>query len=116
MVRIPDPAERRKVGPDVSLDQPLGGEDETHTLLDVLPSEPPRQRDLFLRDKLQAFGRSLEGPDATYFRDRWLTDGPKTNAEIGEALGLKKAQVDKIERRVLRRAGIYLRGLGITAP
>jgi RNA polymerase sigma-32 factor len=116
MVRIPNAAERRRAGPDLSLDQPIGSEDDTYTLLDVLPSEPAAQRDLFLRDKLHVFGRSLAEPDATYFRERWLTDGPKSNAEIAEGLGLKKAQVDKIERRVLRQARGYLYGLGISSP
>ena len=111
--------QKRMSAPDASLDAPLGGDDDgaARTRLDLLrddASELPEQtvaRNEFqalLREKLDVFAQDLEGREETIFRERWLTEDPKTLQEIGDQYGISRERARQIEKRLLGRLRIYL--------
>ncbi|HEY1555257.1 MAG TPA: RNA polymerase factor sigma-32 [Kofleriaceae bacterium] len=110
--------ERRLAAPEASLDAPVGhGEDDgARTRLDYLPSEDDRpdravansEFAQLLRGKLEAFALTLEGREQTIFRERWLTDEPKTLQEIGDKYQVSRERARQLERRMLDRLKKYL--------
>jgi len=117
--------EQRLESPEVSLDAPLRAEEsEGRTFLDVMAgadrSRPDAQVEgsefgALLRQKLEAFGATLEGREATLFHDRLLRDPPCTLQEIGERYGISRERARQIEERLLQRLRAYLqRELGDT--
>ncbi|HTR55733.1 MAG TPA: RNA polymerase factor sigma-32 [Kofleriaceae bacterium] len=110
--------ERRLAAPEASLDAPIGGgeDDGTRTRLDYLPSDDERpdravaqsEFSELLRSKLEAFAQTLEGREQTIFRERWLTDEPKTLQEIGDKYQVSRERARQLERRMLDRLKKYL--------
>jgi RNA polymerase sigma-32 factor len=112
--------EKRLSAPDASLDAPMpGGEDDgaARTRMDFLPNEegdrPDRQvaQSQFtelLRGKLEGFADTLEGREATIFRERWLTDAPLTLQQIGDQYGITRERARQLEKRLLGRLRKYL--------
>jgi RNA polymerase sigma-32 factor len=110
--------ERRLEGSDVSLDAPLGRDDATGaTRLDVLPSEAASRPDVrveseqfraLLRAKLEDFAVGLEGREEVLFRERWLTDTPRTLQEIGDRFGISRERARQLEKRMLDRLRHHL--------
>lgn len=93
----------------VSLDVPIGGEDE-ETLEEIVPDSAaplPEQealRELFREELLEMVGR-LPERDARVLRMRYGLEGaaPQTLAEVGMALGISRERVRQLERRALQR-------------
>jgi RNA polymerase sigma-32 factor len=112
--------EKRLSAPDASLDAPMpGGEDDggARTRMDFLPNEesdrPDRQvaQSQFtelLRGKLEGFAQTLEGREATIFRERWLTDAPLTLQQIGDQYGITRERARQLEKRLLARLRKFL--------
>jgi RNA polymerase sigma-32 factor len=110
--------ERRLAAPEASLDAPIGTSDDggERTRLDYMPSEDERpdravansEFSQMLRDKLEAFANTLEGREQTIFRERWLTDEPKTLQEIGDQYQVSRERARQLEKRMLDRLKKYL--------
>jgi RNA polymerase sigma-32 factor len=111
--------DQRLSAPDASLDAPMNTDDEggARTRMDYLPNEesdrPDRQvaqsqfQEL-LRSKLERFADTLEGRDATIFRERWLTDSPLTLQQIGDRYGVTRERARQLEKRMLTRLRKFL--------
>jgi RNA polymerase sigma-32 factor len=116
--------EKRMAAPEASLDAPVSSEDDgSRTRLDYLPSDEGRPDQVveqsefssLLKDKLETFAKTLEGREQTIFRERWLTDTPKTLQEIGDAYGVSRERARQLEKRLLGRLRKYLEAeLGTT--
>jgi RNA polymerase sigma-32 factor len=112
--------EKRLSAPDASLDAPMpGGEDDgaPRTRLDFLPNEEGERPDRqvaqsqfqeLLRGKLERFADTLEGREATIFRERWLTDAPQTLQQIGDQYGITRERARQLEKRLLSRLRKFL--------
>jgi RNA polymerase sigma-32 factor len=108
---------QRLDGSDMSLDAPLSRDEEGgRTRLDALPS-PGGRPDVeaeqgefraLLREKLEIFAKTLTGREETLFRDRWLTDSPRTLQDIGDEFGISRERARQIEKRLLDRLRGYL--------
>lgn len=116
--------EKRMAAPESSLDAPVASDDDgSRTRLDYLPSEDERpdrvveqnEFSALLRDKLERFASTLQGREQTIFRERWLTDTPKTLQEIGDEYGVSRERARQLEKRLLGRLRKYLEAeLGTT--
>ena len=112
--------ERRLAAPEASLDAPLGTADDggERTRLDYMSSEDGGDRPdrvvansefaQLLKGKLEAFANTLEGREQTIFRERWLTDEPKTLQEIGDQYNVSRERARQLEKRMLDRLKKYL--------
>jgi RNA polymerase sigma-32 factor len=109
--------EKRLEGSDLSLDAPIGRDDDaTRTRLDTIPSTMSRpdvaaeagEFRTILREKLEIFAQGLEGREQTLFRDRWLTDSPRTLQEIGDQFSISRERARQLEKRLLDRLRKYL--------
>ncbi|HSN28979.1 MAG TPA: RNA polymerase factor sigma-32, partial [Kofleriaceae bacterium] len=110
--------ERRLAAPEASLDAPLGASEDggERTRLDYMPSDDERpdravansEFSKMLKDKLEAFAKTLEGREQTIFRERWLTDEPKTLQEIGDQYNVSRERARQLEKRMLDRLKKYL--------
>jgi RNA polymerase sigma-32 factor len=101
---------------ELSLDQPIG-EDQEHTLLDVLPShqEPAdeqladHQLKTLFRAKLAEFIKTLEERDEDILRNRILSDQPLTLDDLGAKYGITKERTRQLEARIINRLRDYLK-------
>jgi RNA polymerase sigma-32 factor len=109
--------DKRLSSPEASLDQPIGSDDDgARTRLDYLPSDDERPDRVveqsefseLLKSKLELFAQKLEGREQTIFRERWLTENPKTLQEIGDAYGVSRERARQLEKRLLGRLRKYL--------
>jgi len=110
--------ERRLAAPEASLDAPLGSNEDggERTRLDYMPSDEDRpdravansEFAQLLRGKLEAFASTLEGREQTIFRERWLTDEPKTLQEIGDQYNVSRERARQLEKRMLDRLKKFL--------
>jgi len=103
--------------PEASLDAPMSSDDDgARTRMDFLPSDEARpdraaeqaEFSQLLKDKLEKFADDLEGREQTIFRERWLTDAPKTLQEIGDQYGVSRERARQLEKRLLTRLRKYL--------
>jgi RNA polymerase sigma-32 factor len=110
--------EQRLAGRDLSVDVPIGEEDEA-TMLNFLPDSkqtPEEQfaetqyRDL-LRDKMDQFGKTLKDKELVIYRERLLNEEPLTLREIGEKYGISRERVRQIEERVKKKLKSYLKDI-----
>lgn len=101
---------------ELSLDQPIG-EDQEHTLLDVLPShhEPAdeqladHQLKTLFRAKLAEFIHTLEERDEDILRNRILSDNPLTLDDLGEKYGITKERTRQLEARIIKRLRDFMK-------
>ncbi len=110
--------EKRMSAPDASLDAPMGTDDDgARTRMDFLPDEdsvrPDRrvansQFNELLRDKLDTFGKTLQGREETIFRERLLNDSPLTLQEIGDRYGVSRERARQLEKRLLGKLRKFL--------
>ncbi|HEY7217151.1 MAG TPA: RNA polymerase factor sigma-32 [Candidatus Binatia bacterium] len=110
--------EQRLASRDLSVDVPIGDEDEA-TMLNFLPDNkqtPEEQfaetqyRDL-LRDKMEQFAKTLKDKELVIYRERLLNEEPLTLREIGEKYGISRERVRQIEERVKKKLKSYLKGV-----
>ena len=109
--------EKRMAAPEASLDAPMSSDDDgSRTRMDFLPSDEERpdraaeqaEFSTLLKDKLEKFAGDLEGREQTIFRERWLTDAPKTLQEIGDKYGVSRERARQLEKRLLTKLRKYL--------
>ena len=110
--------ERRLAAPEASLDAPVGTSDDgaERTRLDYMPNDEDRpdrvvansEFSQMLRTKLEKFANTLEGREQTIFRERWLTDEPKTLQEIGDQYNVSRERARQLEKRMLDRLKKFL--------
>jgi RNA polymerase sigma-32 factor len=110
--------ERRLGSAEMSLDAPVGGDDEGggRTRLDLVqggtrPDAQVEGREFteLLREKLEAFGAQLAGREKTIFDERMLNDSPLTLQEIGEKYAISRERARQIEARLKVKLEKYLR-------
>lgn len=116
--------QKRLSSSDVSLDAPLYigdgsssptsyGEqfsDERQASVEVELSQ--KQIRAMFEEYLEEFEKTLEGRDLEIFRERILSDSPKTLQEIGEGYGVSRERARQIEARILRRLEKFVREKG----
>ncbi|MCK9522205.1 MAG: RNA polymerase factor sigma-32 [Proteobacteria bacterium] len=109
--------EQRMGADDLSLNAEIGNADgRALTRQDTLPApgvlaDEQLDRALFddeLRFQLERFGQSLEGKEALIFRQRLLSETPRTLQEIGDDFSISRERVRQIEKKVLIRLRSYL--------
>jgi RNA polymerase sigma-32 factor len=109
--------EKRMAAPEASLDAPMSSDDDgARTRMDFMPSDEARpdhaaeqaEFSTLLKDKLETFAKQLEGREQTIFRERWLTEDPKTLQEIGDQYGVSRERARQLEKRLLTRLRKYL--------
>jgi RNA polymerase sigma-32 factor len=102
---------------DVSLDDPLGGDDSSSTLLDrMTDARDTRADDAFesvelstiLRQQLQNFGEALGERDAAVFRERLIAEDPRPRKEIASRFSLSRERIRQIEKRLLERFRVFI--------
>ncbi len=106
--------EQRMSGRDVSVDAPVGANEEG-TMLDFLSSEETPEATVAdahyqkaVAEKMREFGETLDGKDRTIYEKRLLAEDPMTLQEIGEQYGISRERVRQIEERLKRRLREYL--------
>jgi RNA polymerase sigma-32 factor len=110
--------ERRLGHGEMSLDAPLGKDDEGgRSHLDLLESARETRPDVraeggefraLLRAKLDEFQKTLRGRELTIFQERLLTDTPKTLQEIGESYGISRERARQLEKRLTDKLKKFL--------
>ncbi len=109
--------DRRLSGSDLSLDAPIGdGDGKPTTRMDLMPSNNARVDDVLagaeisgmVRDKLEAFGRTLINKEAAIFQDRLMHDEPATLQEIGDRYHISRERVRQIEKRLQDKLRVFL--------
>jgi RNA polymerase sigma-32 factor len=107
--------EQRLASRDLSVDVPLGGDDEA-TLLHFLPDDKQTPEEQFaetqyqelLREKMASFASTLKDKELVIYRERLLNEEPLTLREIGEKYGISRERVRQIEERVKRKLKTFL--------
>jgi RNA polymerase sigma-32 factor len=111
--------ERRLGSGELSLDAPLGRDEEggaTH--LDLLESPGETRPDVaaegdefrqLLREKLEAFEKTLHGREQTIFHERLHAESPLTLQEIGERYNISRERARQLEKRLTVKLREYLR-------
>jgi RNA polymerase sigma-32 factor len=108
--------EQRLASRDLSVDVPVGDDDET-TMLNFLqdtkqtPEEEvadTQYREL-LRDKMEQFAKGLKDKELVIYRERLLNEDPLTLREIGDKYGISRERVRQIEERVKKKLKSYLK-------
>ena len=107
--------EQRLASRDLSVDTPIGNDEEA-TLLNFLPDDKQGPEEQFaetqyrelLREKMEAFAKSLKDKELVIYRERLLNEEPLTLREIGEKYGISRERVRQIEERVKRKLKSYL--------
>jgi RNA polymerase sigma-32 factor len=110
---------------DVSLDDPLGGDDSSATLLDRLADprlEPVDstfesvQLHRILKEEVDRFGNELGERDAAVFRERLVAEEPRPRKEIAVRFSLSRERIRQIEKRLLERFRTFIApSLGLAA-
>jgi RNA polymerase sigma-32 factor len=107
--------EQRLGSRDLSVDMPIGGDDEA-TLLHFLPDDKQSpeeqvaetQYQQLLREKMELFAQGLKDKELVIYRERLLNEEPVTLREIGEKYGISRERVRQIEERVKRKLKSFL--------
>lgn len=102
---------------EVSLDQPLTQDNDSGTLLDILPSqEAPADEQLaslqlrrLFRNKLAEFSKTLPERDEDILRNRILSETPLTLEDLGRKYGITKERTRQLEARLIDRLRDYIK-------
>ncbi|MEM7138090.1 MAG: RNA polymerase factor sigma-32 [Myxococcota bacterium] len=103
---------------DASLDAPVGtSEGRSVARVELLPSDGQQFDDVLAEaelgdqftTKIQEFGTTLEGKEATIFEKRLVAEEPKTLQALGDEFGVSRERVRQIEKRLLKKLKEYLR-------
>ncbi len=107
--------ERRLGQGELSLDAPVSRDDDggaSHLdMLDAGGAARPEGGEFraMLREKLEKFAATLRGRELTIFRERLLTDAPKTLQEIGDSYNISRERARQLEKRLVTKLKAYLR-------
>ncbi|UJR80131.1 RNA polymerase factor sigma-32 [Sandaracinus amylolyticus] len=109
--------DRRLGAGELSLDAPIGHADgkptsriDTMAALDSPADELLASAELedLLTGKIREFGQTLKGKEDVIFRERLMSDEPKTLQELGEQFGVSRERVRQIEKRLQGKIRAYL--------
>jgi len=108
--------EQRLAGRDLSVDVPIGDDDEA-TMLSFLRDTKQTPEEEFaetqyrelLRDKMEQFAQTLKDKELVIYRERLLNEDPLTLREIGEKYGISRERVRQIEERVKKKLKTHLK-------
>ncbi|MBN1654612.1 MAG: RNA polymerase factor sigma-32 [Deltaproteobacteria bacterium] len=101
--------DRRLAAGDLSLDAPIKKSDEgSKSRVDLLREESKdvddiladEQIGMILREKLEVFGRTLNGKEEQIFNQRLISEEPRTLQELGDEFGVSRERVRQIEKRL----------------
>ena len=62
-----------------------------------------------MRDRLDAFGKTLDGRERILFRDRLIAERPKTLEEVGARFGVSRERARQVESQLRERLKEYLK-------
>jgi RNA polymerase sigma-32 factor len=109
----------QRLGPDeVSIDAPVGDDGDTTRGDRILPASgfPAADERLaseelkrLFRDKLEAFGKTLEGKEKFIFEKRLTADEPMTLQDIGTHFGFSRERARQIEAALVNRMREFVR-------
>jgi RNA polymerase sigma-32 factor len=109
--------DRRLSAGEVSLDAPVGAADGKPTSrIESMPSGDTgadvqlaegELNDL-LSEKIHEFGRTLKGKEEIIFKERLMSEEPKTLQELGDQFGVSRERVRQLEKRLQNRIKAYL--------
>jgi len=97
---------------DLSLDDPLGGDESSATLLDRLAdtridaadsSLETAELHAIVREEVDRFRSELDERDAIVFRERLIAEEPRPRKEIATRFSLSRERIRQIEKRLLER-------------
>ena len=102
---------------EVSLDQPLTQDNDSGTLLDILPAqEAPADEQIasfelrrLFRRKLAEFSKTLPERDEDILRNRILSETPVTLEDLGRKYGITKERTRQLEARLIGRLRDYIK-------
>ncbi len=102
---------------ELSLDQPIGKDQEEGTFLDLLPAPAPRvdeavahkELKLLFRKKLGEFSKTLDERDEDILRNRLLSETPLTLEEIGRKYSITKERSRQLEARIIKRLRDFMK-------
>ena len=101
---------------EVSLDAPLGPEDDTR-MGEAIPDAGSNPEETtsrlewrnFAHDKIEQFAATLKDKELEIFRTRLLAEDPPTLQEIGARFGISRERVRQIESRLKGRLKEFLK-------
>jgi len=109
----------QRLGPDeVSIDAPVGDDGDATRGDRILPASgfPPADERLaseelkrLFRDKLEAFGKTLDGKEKFIFEKRLTADEPMTLQDIGTHFGFSRERARQIEAALVNRMRDFVR-------
>src|ERR1041384_5421214 len=110
--------EQRLASRDLSVDVPIGDDDEG-TLLNFLqdskhtPEEQIAESEYreLLRNKMEQFANTLKDKELVIYRERLLNEDPVTLREIGGKYGISRERVRQIEERGKKKLKTYLKDI-----
>jgi RNA polymerase sigma-32 factor len=102
-------------GGDLSLDAPLNDE-SSESFAEHLPAQMPRIDDALadeeyqtlLKQKFDKFSKTLRPRELTVFRERLVTEEPKTLQEIADQFGVTREAIRQLENKIVRRLKGFL--------
>jgi len=110
--------QQRMDRPDLSLDAPLDDEDPDRAGVDLLQAPGALRPDVAaerrefgarLRERLEAFGKTLDGRERILFRERLMSERPKTLDQVGARFGVSRERARQVESHLRERLRDYLR-------
>jgi len=108
--------EQRLAGRDLSVDVPIGDDEEATMLSFLQDSKQTPEEEIaetqyreLLRDKMEQFAKGLKDKELVIYRERLLNEDPLTLREIGEKYGISRERVRQIEERVKKKLKAYLK-------
>ena len=109
--------DRRLASGEASLDAPVGQADgrptsrielmagDNRPIDEALATEELQE---LLTGKIREFGETLKGKEEIIFRERLMSDEPKTLQELGDQFGVSRERVRQIEKRLQGKIRQYL--------
>lgn len=109
--------DRRLSAGEMSLDTPVGGDDnKSQSRVDLMPALGGRVDELLadeelgrmLHAELHHFGETLKGKEHRIFYERLMADDPRTLQELGTDFGVSRERVRQLEKRLQERLKKYI--------
>ena len=109
--------DRRLSAGEVSLDAPVGQADGKPTSrIESMPSADTGadvalaegELSEMLSEKIHEFGRTLKGKEEIIFKERLMSEEPKTLQQLGDQFGVSRERVRQLEKRLQNKIKAYL--------
>lgn len=108
--------ETRLSGREISLDAPVNSEDDSGTLMDLIPGNGHTPDDIYdhtavshhLRGRLVEFRKRLSGRDCDIWDRRLVSEEPFTLQQLGDLFGVSRERARQLEARILKNLSKFL--------